>query len=104
MNENAVWLNAKAAHDLSIRDGDRVTLENSDGHTSLPILVRTTSGIRPDCAYVAHGFGQLAPGLHRANSKGASDNALISRIAIDPIMGSTGMRVNFIRVKPEVVS
>lgn len=104
MNENAVWLNAKAAHDLSIRDGDRVTLENSDGHTSLPILVRTTSGIRPDCAYVAHGFGQLAPGLHRANGKGASDNALISRIAIDPIMGSTGMRVNFIRVKPEVVS
>jgi len=104
MNENAVYLNAKAAHDLSIRDGDRVTLENSDGHTSLPILVRTTSGIRPDCAYVAHGFGQLAPGLHRANGKGASDNALISRIAIDPIMGSTGMRVNFIRVKPEVVS
>lgn len=104
MSENAVWLNTQAAHDLSIRDGDRRTLENSDGHTSLPILVRTTPGIRPDCAYMAHGFGQQAPGLHRANNKGAADSSLISRVAVDPIMGGTGMRVNFIRIAPEVQS
>jgi len=40
----------------------------------------------------------LAAGLRNAYKKGASDTQLITRVAIDPIMGGTGMRVNFVRL------
>jgi len=47
---------------------------------------------------MVHGFGTQATGLTKAYRKGASDTQLITRVAIDPIMGATGMRVNFVRV------
>ncbi len=104
MSENTVWMNDHSARDLGLAAGQRIVLQNADGNESLPISVQPTAAIRKDCVYMVHGFGQQAPGLHKANARGASDNALISRVAIDPIMGSTGMRVNFVRVKPEVQS
>ena len=47
---------------------------------------------------MVHGYGQTAPKMRKAFHRGASDTKLISRVAIDPIMGGTGMRVNFVRV------
>jgi thiosulfate reductase/polysulfide reductase chain A len=47
---------------------------------------------------MVHGFGANAPKLKKAHHKGASDTPLISRVKVDPIMGGTGMRVNFVRV------
>jgi thiosulfate reductase/polysulfide reductase chain A len=35
--------------------------------------------------------------LSRAGGRGASDTDLMSRVKIDPIMGGTGMRVNFVK-------
>jgi thiosulfate reductase/polysulfide reductase chain A len=49
---------------------------------------------------MVHGFGQQAPGLRKANGRGASDTGLITRVAVDPLMGGTGMRVNFVRPLP----
>ena len=43
-------------------------------------------------------FGNLSRSLRRAYQKGASDADLMTRVKIDPIMGGTGMRVNFVRV------
>lgn len=102
MAENALWINESAARDLGLEDGERVTLENQDGARSLPIQVMVTPGIRRDCVYMVHGFGHQARQLHRAYHKGASDTGLMTRVKVDPIMGGTGMRVNFVRVVREV--
>ena len=98
MPENEAWINRDAARDLSLSEGQEVVLENQDGRKSLPVRVRVTAGIRKDCLYMVHGFGQQSPSLHRAYQRGASDAQLTSRVAVDPLMGGTGMRVNFVRV------
>lgn len=100
MGENAAWVHPDTARAFGLRDGHRVVLENQDGARSLPVILRTTQGIRKDCLYMVHGFGQEAPGLHRANRRGASDAGLITRVSVDPLMGGTGMRVNFVRPAP----
>ena len=38
--------------------------------------------------------------LKRALGKGASDAQLITRYAVDPLMGGTGMNVNFVTFQP----
>jgi len=101
MEENAAWISQEAAGLYGLRDGDRVLIENADGDRTGPVLLRTTPGIRRDCLYLVHGFGQRAPGLRRAGGRGASDTALMSRVRVDPLSGATGMRVNFVRpVRP----
>jgi thiosulfate reductase/polysulfide reductase chain A len=97
--ENQVWINSDAAKDLRLDEGQRVVLENQDGVKSLPVAVRITPGIRRDCVYMVHGFGHQSRALRRAYHRGASDTQLMTRIGIDPIMGGTGMRVNFVRVR-----
>ncbi len=97
MPENEVWLHTGAARDLGLRDGQRVVLENTDGARSLPVRLKVTEGIRGDCAYMVHGFGQRSAALRLAGGRGASDTDLMTRVQIDPLMGGTGMRVNFVR-------
>ena len=99
--ENELWLNPGAAAELGLRDGERVTLENQDGAREGPIRLKVTPRIRPDAVYVVHGFGHRAPGMRRANGRGASDTALQTRYALDPISGGAGMRVNFVRILRE---
>jgi thiosulfate reductase/polysulfide reductase chain A len=99
--ENELWLNAEVAASLGLKNGDRVWLENQDGARSGPIKVKATQRIRPDAVFMSHGFGHNAPGLSLANGKGASDAALITRYALDPICGGAGMRVNFVRIVKE---
>ena len=101
MAENEVWINARAARGLGLREEQRVVLTNSDGVNSLPVLVRITEGIRPDCVYMVHGFGHESPKLQRAFHRGASDTKLMTQVQVDPIMGGTGMRVNFVRIQKE---
>lgn len=97
MPENEAWIHTRTAADLKVQDGDRVPFENDEGARSLPVRVKVTEGIRRDCVYLVHGFGQGSKGLRRASLKGASDTSLMSRVKVDPLMGGTGMRVNFIR-------
>jgi thiosulfate reductase/polysulfide reductase chain A len=98
MPENQIWIHSEIASKFGVKNGEKIILENQDGVKSLPIAVRATEAIRRDCAYMVHGFGTQASGLSKAYRKGASDTQLISRVGVDPIMGGTGMRVNFVRV------
>ena len=66
---------------------------------SKPVRVRATERIRPDCVYMVHGFGHTARGMAARSKKGASDSRLITRYAVDPLMGGTGMSVNFVTLE-----
>jgi thiosulfate reductase/polysulfide reductase chain A len=103
--ENEVWLNADAAKSLPgfevtpLESGDRVVLVNQDGIRSSPVRVKLTQRIRGDCVFLVHGWGQTARRQRYAYGRGASDAALTSRYKVDPIMGGTGMNVNFVRIE-----
>jgi thiosulfate reductase/polysulfide reductase chain A len=101
-------LNADAARTIPgfeqkpLATGDKVVLENQDGVRSNPVNVKVTERIRGDCVYMVHGFGHTASGLKFARGRGASDSSLTTRYKTDPIMGGTGMNVNFVRIlRPE---
>ncbi len=107
--ENVVWINAVAARTLPgvsppLRDGERVVLVNQDGVKSGSLPVKITERIRGDCVYLVHGFGHDAKGLRLAHGRGASDSKLVTRANVDPIMGGTGMNVNFVRIERAEVS
>lgn len=103
-SENEVWINTIAAkglagfEDAPLKSGELVILENQDGARSGPVKAKVTERIRGDCVYLVHGWGHKAKGLTFANGRGASDSDLITRFALDPIMGGTGMNVNFVRL------
>jgi thiosulfate reductase/polysulfide reductase chain A len=97
MPENEVWLHTSVAREWGVTGGQRIVLENAEGVRSDPVRVKVTEGIRTDCAYLVHGFGQKSRALRRAFGRGASDNSLMSRVSVDPLTGGTGMRVNFVR-------
>ena len=65
--------------------------------------VRVTERIRPDCVFIVHGFGHTAKGLQLTYGVGASDIQLMTRVKVDPIMGGTGMRGNFVTLLSEGV-
>ena len=87
-HENALWLNPDAAGRAGIKHGQRVRLVNENGAKSLPIVVRVTHRIRPDCVYLIHGFGHTAPGMRRARNKGAGTSDLLTHVEIEPLMGA----------------
>lgn len=96
--ENEVWINYEMAAKQGFKSGDYVWLENPEGIRSGPIRVKATQRIRKDAIFMVHGFGHDSPGLSRANRKGASDTALQTSYALDPISGSAGLRANFARL------
>ena len=105
MDENKVWVNPKVAKEWDLKNNQEVWLENQDGIVStFPIKVRVTERIRWDSVYMVHGFGHTDKKLSRAYGKGVSDSELITKVMIDPVMGGTGMRGNFVTFlteKPE---
>ncbi len=97
MDENVLWVNPAVAKEWSLKPGQRIWLENQDGKLStFPIKVRVTERIRFDSVYMVHGFGHAEKRMTRAYGKGASDTELITNVKLDPIMGGTGMRSNFV--------
>ncbi len=99
--ENEVWINTRKAKELGLDNGTYVILVNQDGAKSNRIKVKATERIREDCVYMVHGFGTTSKELKKAFGKGADDQGLITRYAVDPICGGTGMRVNFVRLEKE---
>lgn len=104
-DENEVWVNADVARTLpgfgegGLETGERVVLVNQDDVRSEPIKVRVTERIRGDCVFMVHGYGHSAKGMRFAFKRGASDSRLVTRYKTDPIMGGTGMNVNFVRIE-----
>jgi len=97
--DNEVWLNAKVAKERGLHDGENVVLVNQDGARSTPARLKATQRIRHDCVFVVHGYGHTSPGLKFARGRGLDDTTLVTRIAVDPVAGSTGMSVNFVTVE-----
>jgi thiosulfate reductase/polysulfide reductase chain A len=100
MAENEVWVNTHTAQKHELTPGQYVRLKNQDGIISNRIKVKITERIRPDCVFMVHGFGHNNKMLKHAYGKGASDAGLITRYATDPLMGGTGMNVNFVTFEP----
>ena len=97
MKENSVWVNPVVADLWGLKNDEKVWLKNQDGAiTDFPVKVRVTERIRWDSVYMVHGFGHSDKKLSRAYGRGASDEKMITHYAQDPIMGGTGMRVNFV--------
>ncbi len=97
MEENKLWVNPKVATKWNLQNGTEVFLKNQDGIiSSFPLKVRVTERIRPDSVYMIHGFGHSNKRLSRAHGRGASDSELITNVMIDPLMGGTGLRGNFV--------
>ncbi|MEP2508865.1 MAG: molybdopterin-dependent oxidoreductase, partial [Reichenbachiella sp.] len=105
-DENDLWVNPKVAKQWDLKNGQYVWLKNQDGIVStFSIKVRVTERIRWDSVYMVHGFGHSEKKLSRAFGKGASDTELITNVKLDPEMGGTGMRENFVTFlteKPEL--
>jgi len=98
-DENELWLNINIAKRLGVKSGDYVKLKNQDGVVSNKIKVKATERIRQDCVYMTHGFGHTSKKLRQAFMKGASDSQLITQYVVDPLMGGTGMNMNFVTLE-----
>ena len=95
--ENAVWVNRAVAAKWRLQDGERIYLKNQDGvRSTYSAPVKVTERIHPDAVYLVHGYGHKAKGLRFAQARGIDDAELITRYKVDPIMGGTGMNVNFV--------
>ena len=87
---------------MDLKNAQHIRLKNQDGVVSNKIKVKVTERIRTDCVYMVHGFGHNSRMLKGAYGKGASDAQLITKYATDPLMGGTGMNVNFVTFETEV--
>ena len=101
MSENEIWVNSDIANRFSLKNAQHVRLKNQDGIVSNKIKVKVTERIRTDCVYMVHGFGHNSRMLKGAFGKGASDAQLITKYVNDPLMGGTGMNVNFVTFETE---
>lgn len=102
MSENELWVNSDLAERYGLKSGDKIKLKNQDGIVSDFIRVKATERIRQDCVYMVHGFGQKSRQLRSTYKKGASDAELVTQYKTDPLMGGTGMSVNFVTFELEV--
>ncbi|WP_421919954.1 molybdopterin-containing oxidoreductase family protein [Marinifilum sp.] len=103
MDENTCWVNPKVAKEWYLSNGQYVYLENQDGVVSdFPIKVRVTERIRFDSVYMVHGFGHADKRMKRCFGKGVSDTQMITNVMVDPIMGGTGMRGNFVTFRTDI--
>ncbi len=97
MPENSVWVNPQVAELWGLKKDQYVWLKNQAGVISnFAVKVRITERIRWDSVYIVHGFGHHHKPLTYAFGRGVNDTELISDVKIDPVMGGTGMRGNFV--------
>ncbi|MCA9784869.1 MAG: hypothetical protein KC518_14905, partial [Candidatus Cloacimonetes bacterium] len=60
--------------------------------------LKVTERIRPDAVFLVHGYGRKAKELHFVFGRGIDSAELVTQANVDPIMGGTGMNVNFVTV------
>jgi thiosulfate reductase/polysulfide reductase chain A len=97
MDKNHVWMSPRVADLWGFSEGEEVRLKNQDGIvSSFTAPVRITERMGDDNIYMVHGFGTKDKRMKKSFGKGISDTELISNVMMDPIMGGTGMRGNFV--------
>ncbi len=97
MPENTLWLNTLSATKMGLSDGQMVKVKSRVGEGILKLEV--TEKIRPDCVYMAHGFGVISKGQSLIFGRGACDAALIED-KLEPISGNVAMHQTFVEVSP----
>jgi len=97
MPENTLWLNTLSAKKMGLRDGQMVKVKSKVGEGTLKLEV--TEKIRPDCVYMAHGFGVISKGQSLIYGRGACDAALIEE-KLEPISGNVAMHQTFVEISP----
>ncbi len=97
-DENTVWVSPSTAAAYGVGDEDWVELINQDGARQGPVRLDVTARMSDDAVYITHGYGHNSRQLTRAYKKGVDDSALMTKYAVDPLSGGTGMRVNFVRL------
>jgi thiosulfate reductase/polysulfide reductase chain A len=71
LGSNDLWINTRAATQLGISNGDRVTVANGDATGT--IRAKVTDLIHPEAVFMLHGFGKEVPAQKRAFGKGLAD-------------------------------
>jgi thiosulfate reductase/polysulfide reductase chain A len=94
--ENQLWVNPLVAREHDLENGVYVRLASREGAISNRIRVRVTERTGPEAVFMAHGFGHKSKRLTLTAGVGADDSELMTNVKIDPIMGGTGMRTNFV--------
>ena len=97
---NCLWINPRCAAALGIKHGSPVMVENTHGDRTGPLPAKVTERIQEKTVYMIHGFGHRSKQMRLSCCSGGSDTDVIDHYAVDPITGSTGMRVQFVRVRP----
>lgn len=91
-----LWLHPSAAASRSIRDGDLVKVTSAVGEVSVKVWL--TEGIRPDCVYLAPGFGHESRGLRKAAERGVNAS-LLHQTVTDPVSGGQALTQTFVTVE-----
>ncbi|MCJ7533082.1 MAG: hypothetical protein MUO64_18935, partial [Anaerolineales bacterium] len=91
-----IWVHTSVAKTLGIITDDLVRVTSLVGEVILAALV--TEGIRPDCVYMAPGYGHLSKGLVTAYAHGASDSELHMTFT-DPISGGQALTQTFVQLE-----
>lgn len=91
-----LWMNPVAAQVLGLQDWDMVEAASEIG--SVKVQLHVTEAIRPDCVYLAPGYGRLSKGLRTAFGVGASSSVL-HMTTVDPISGGQALTQTFVSVK-----
>lgn len=95
-DEPDLWMNPVSAQKLGLANHDLVEVTSEVGKVN--IILQVTEAIRPDCVYMAPGFGHLSKGWTTGYGVGASASMLHVTYT-DPISGSQALSQTFVSVK-----
>ncbi len=91
-----MWINTASAEKLGLVENDLVEVTSAVG--KINIRLRVTQAIRPDCVFMAPGFGHQSMGLRTAYEVGASDSD-VHVTYTDPVSGSQALSQTFVTVR-----
>jgi thiosulfate reductase/polysulfide reductase chain A len=91
-----LWMNASTAAELGLEDGAWVKVTSPVGQVRIRLLA--TEAIRPDCVFMAAGFGHFSKAMRTAYGVGASDSDLHVTF-VDPISGGQALSQTFVSVE-----
>ncbi len=95
-NTRDLWMHPSAAAKRGIKTGDTVLVKSQAGEVEIKVWL--TEGIRPDCVYMAPGYGHASKGLKKAYKRGVS-SSLVHVTVTDPISGGQALTQTFVTVE-----
>ncbi len=95
-DEPRLWMNARSAEKLGLKDWDLVEVTSEVG--SVKLALQVTQAIRPDSVYMTPGFGKLSKGLTTAYGLGASDSVLHVTYT-DPVSGGQALSQTCVTIR-----